>query len=114
MRHLFVLIPAIALFVLWGGAGTANAGPWERCGVVSGPVVGSYNVKVKHTSCATGAKVSRKWQRRVLKSKCNAASCTAFGYQCIQSNRSDSRYVTSYRVKCQRGSKHVVWKIFLD
>lgn len=95
--------------------GAASAGgPWERCGIVQTSSIAFYNVKAKHTSCGSAAKVARKWNRRVLKNKCEYTSCTAFGYGCVATDIRQTRYYTTYKVKCQRGSRHVIWRISLD
>lgn len=114
MRRVLILVPAIALMFAIGSPGTASAGLWERCGIIQTQSIAFYNTKAKHTSCKSAAKVARKWNRRVLKNKCEYTSCTAFGYQCTATNIQQTEYYTSYKVKCQRGPRHVVWTISLD
>ncbi len=116
MRRSLLIVPAlVSVSVLGvGSPSSAAAGPWERCGIVQTSFIAFYNVKAKHVSCRSAAKVARKWNRRVLKNKCKYKSCTSFGYSCVATDIKQTQYYTSYKVKCQRGSRHVVWKISLD
>lgn len=114
MRRITLLVSLALLSFLASSVGTAAASPWERCGIVQTKYLAFYNVKAKHSNCRSAAKVARKWNRRLLKGKCEYTSCTAFGYRCLATDIRQTQYYTSYKVKCQRGSRHVVWEISLD
>ena len=115
MRRALLLIPVLTIFVTAGAVPSqAAAGPWERCGTVQTRFIAFYEVKAKRSSCKSAAKVARKWNRRLLKQKCEYTSCTSLGYRCTATNIKQTRYYTAYTVKCKRGIKRVNWKISLD
>lgn len=102
------------VFAVGVGPGEAASKPWQRCGTVQTKYIAFYEVKAKHSSCRSAAKVARKWNRKVLKNKCTYTSCSALGFNCVAVDIRQTQYYTSYKVKCQRGIKHVNWTISLD